>query len=77
MDKPIAEGNIGTVGHYKVEFKGGKLRAEGSAHHEVGVETGAFIGVDSDLVIDAICKAIPGTMDDTFGAIVKAALKNV
>jgi len=77
MEKAIVDGNIGTVGNYKLEFKGGKLRAEAGAKAEFGLSGGGSVEIDSDVVIDAINKAIPGTIDDAFGSVLKAALKNV
>lgn len=76
MEKPIVDGKIGTVGEYKIEFKGGKLRAEAGATAPIGLSGGGYIEADSDLIIDAICKAIPGHLDDAAGAVLKAALKN-
>ena len=76
MEKDIAQGDLGKIGHYDIAFKGGKMRAEISADSGVGVKGGAFIEADSDSVIDALCKAIPGQIDDALGAILKAALKN-
>jgi hypothetical protein len=72
----IVEGQIGSVGSYDVEFKGGKLiaKVQAGAH---GISGGAFVELDSDLVIDAITKAIPGKVDDAVAVVIKVGLKEV
>lgn len=75
MDKPIVDGNLGTVGSYKIEIKNGKLRAEAGANAPIGLSAGAFIEADTDTIVDAICKAIPGHFDDVAGELLKTALK--
>lgn len=74
MEKDLAQGPIGTVGSYDVEFKEGKLTAKVSAKVEAGVEGGAFISLDASLILDALAKAIPGQIDDALLGILKGAL---
>jgi hypothetical protein len=72
MEKQIAEGNIGSVGSYDVDFKEGKLVASAKASPVSGVDAALSISVDSGLVIDLIKakvadklkEKIPGTLDD-------------
>lgn len=59
----IAEGPIGNVGKYDIEFKEGKLVCEVSA--QVGfADAGFVLKIGAEQVLDAIAKAIPGTIDD-------------
>lgn len=74
MEKDIVEGNLGQIGHYDVEFKGGKLVAKVDAAHPVGVTAGVHIEIGAGAVIDAIAKAIPGQIDDAILGVLKAAL---
>ncbi len=74
MEKDIVEGNIGAVGSYDIEFKGGKLTAKVGVGHS-GVSGNISLEFNSDAIIDALCKAIPGQIDDALGAILKNALK--
>ena len=73
MEKDILDGKIGSVGAYDLEFKGGKLMMKvnvswNGAAAEIGV------GLDADGVLDAIAKAIPGTVNDAVFVLIKAAL---
>lgn len=75
MDQHIADGKVGSEGGYSVDFKGGNLVAL------LDVKEGPFQGhveakIDSDMVLDAIAKAIPGQIDDAVIAVIKAALKS-
>ena len=74
MDKDILEGNIGNVGQYDVEFKGGKLVGKVMAERS-GMSAAIELSVDSDVILDAIAKAIPGQIDDAVIGLIKAALK--
>lgn len=74
MEGEIVGGSIESVGHYDVEFKGGKLMAKIDAEKS-GVSGGAYVAIDADIVLDALAKAIPGTLDDAIIGIAKAALK--
>lgn len=74
MEKDIVEGPIGTVGKYDVEFKGGKLVAKIDAKPSEGVQAGIFVEVEASVVLDALKKAIPGTVDDVVFDLIKAAL---
>jgi hypothetical protein len=73
MDKEIVEGNLGTVGKYDVEFKGGCLVVELNAGAGP-VSGGVVIKVDAGKVLDAIAAAIPGQIDDAVIAMIKGAL---
>jgi hypothetical protein len=73
MEAQIAEGNIGAVGKYDVEFKDGNLVIEVDANVAVG-SAGLIVKVDASKVCDAIAKAIPGQIDDAVLGVIKAAL---
>lgn len=78
MEKEIAEGKIGAVGAYDVEFKDGKLVAKiglqreaapgVSIHGDLSVELGARA------VLEALKKVIPGQFDDAAIEMAAAAL---
>ena len=72
----LAEGQVGSVGKYDVEFKDGKLML-GLSIEWNGVTSEVKVGVGSDAVIDALKAAIPGKIDDAILEVVKAALKMV
>lgn len=75
MDQEIVQGDIGSVGKYDVEFKEGKLVAEIDAGAGDGLVTaGLVVKLDAGKVLDAIAKAIPGTIDDAVFGLMKAAL---
>lgn len=74
MEKDILDGKIGAVGAYDLEFKGGKLSFKVGVAYE-GMSADLVLALDSDAVLDAIAKAIPGQIDDTIFNVVKAALK--
>lgn len=67
MDKDLVKGNIGTVGNYDLEFKGGKLLGAVNIAHDatdgVGVSANFTVSLDAGKVIDAIERAIPGDLD--------------
>lgn len=60
----------------KFEFSQGKAKISFEYEGKIG-GGGAYVFGTTDALIDAICKAIPGTMDDKLGEIIKAALKKV
>ena len=78
MEKDIAEGKIGEVGAYDVEFKGGKLLAKVGLAKEVtaGVSAKADVSVEIDArsVLEALKKAIPCTIDDALLELAAKAL---
>jgi hypothetical protein len=76
MEADLVQGPIGSVGKYDVEFKDGKLIASIDASPTAGVSAGVKVEVDAAVVLDALAKAIPGTIDDALLGIVKAALLN-
>jgi hypothetical protein len=76
MEQALVEGNLGTVGQYDLEFKGGKLVGTVKAAVSVG-EVSMGLSIDSAAICDAIAKAIPGSVDDALLAVLKAALKEV
>lgn len=67
MENELVKGNIGSVGSYDLEFKGGKLLGTVSVAHDatdgVGVSASLTVSLDANKVIDAIEKAIPGDLD--------------
>lgn len=78
MEKEIVAGNLGSIANYDVEFKGGKLIAKLDAEKaEYGIKAGVFFEAGAEAVIDAIARAIPGTIDDVLLGIVKTALLKV
>lgn len=73
MDKDLVNGPIGNVGKYDVEFKGGKLVA--SVDVVAGVASASVkLELDAGQVLDALKKAIPGSIDDLIIDMAKAAL---
>lgn len=74
MEKDLAEGKIGSVGAYDLEFKGGKLTFKLSAGAS-GLSAMVGIEADADVVLDALAKAIPGHVDDALLGLMKSALK--
>lgn len=58
----------------KIEFKNNMAKIEMNYEGKIG-GGGAYGFITADAVIDALCKAIPGTIDDKLGEIMKAALK--
>lgn len=75
MEKDIADGNIGTIGKYDLEFKGGFLQVKVTAAPGLGIEADLVVKVSSDALLDAIAKAIPGQVDDAIISVLKTALK--
>ena len=60
----------------KLELKDGKIAIAGNYEGKIGgAETKVF--VKTDALIDFICEKIPGTIDDSFGAMLKLALSKV
>lgn len=74
VEMDIAEGPIGTVGAYDVEFKGGFLVAKINAGAGP-VSANAEVKIGADALLDAIARAIPGTIDDVILNLLKTALK--
>lgn len=75
MEADILDGKIGAVGGYDLEFKGGKLTFVVDVAAPGGLVEGKLgVGVDAGAVLDAIAKAIPGTIDDAIIGVAKAAL---
>ncbi len=64
MEKDIAEGKLGSVGEYDLEFKGGKLSFKLKADVNGLVQAGLSVEVPAHAVFAAIKKAIPGQVDD-------------
>lgn len=69
----IVQGNIGSVGEYDVSFADGALVIKADAKYAVG-STAIVQTVDAAKVLDAMAKAIPGTLDDAVFGVIKAAL---
>jgi hypothetical protein len=78
MEGEIVQGNIGSVGSYDVEFKGGKLVLTAGVEKEttpgVGIKADISIEVEAGKIVDAIERAIPGQIDDVVLEILKKAL---
>lgn len=72
-DKEIVQVPIGQVGKFDLKFAGGELVAETDAAVAIG-SVGLVMKLDAGAVIDAIKKAIPGTVDDMILDVIKAAL---
>jgi len=72
----LVEGALGSAAKYDVKFENGKLTAEISADAGL-ISGGASIVVDSDTVINALEKAIPGVIPQTVLEFARAALKAV
>lgn len=71
MEVDILDGKIGNVGEYDLEFKDKKLV------FKVGVKGGMVentTSVDAKLVLAALKKAIPGTVDDALIGALEAGL---
>ena len=57
----------------KISLEAGKLAVEAVYGGVMGGAT-AKVFVSTDMVIDAICKKIPGTLDDSLGELLKDGL---
>ena len=75
MEKDIVDGQIGEIGSYDVEFKEGKLLAK-IGLEKVGLGVNLQVSINSDAVIEAIKKAIPGQIDDAILSLLQTALKS-
>lgn len=73
MDQDLAKGNLGTVGDYDLAFSGGKLVAKVDLNLPVLVG-GLQVSLDAGKVLDALAKAVPGSLDDVLIALLKKAL---
>jgi hypothetical protein len=73
VEGEIAQGPVGQVGSYNVEFKGGYLIA--SLNADVGLAQGStLIRVDAGKVLDAIAAATSNKVDDAIIGVLKAVL---
>lgn len=69
----LVEGQLGSVGSYDLEFQDGNLTV--SLKADVGpLKAGLTLVLDSAQLMDAVAKAIPGTVDDAVIGVIKAAL---
>lgn len=79
LEKDIAEGNIGAIGAYDIEFKDGKLSAIVKLDRDIGaglsLSGNVRLDLSAEMVLDALAKAIPGTLDDAVFELAKKALK--
>jgi hypothetical protein len=74
MEKQLAEGKIGEVGQYDLDFTAeGNLRIQVSASHGLG-SAGIVLELKGEAVLDALAAAIPGKVDDAVIGLMKAAL---
>lgn len=69
----MVQGKIGTVGDYDIQFVEGKLVITAKANYGVG-STSVVQSLDAGAVLDALAKAIPGTIDDSIIGVIKAAI---
>lgn len=74
MEMDIVDGQIGNIGAYDVEFKAGKLVAKVNASAGGVADVALVVTVGAEQVIEALKKAIPGTIDDAILEIAKQAL---
>lgn len=69
----LAGGQLGAAGTWDLKFEEKKLVLSLDAGHTLGT-AGVVIKLDAPAVIDALAKAIPGTIDDAIFGVIKAAL---
>lgn len=70
----IVQGQIGPEAKYSLKFENGKLRAE-IAYDSKIVDSGLFVEIGADELIETIKLAIPGKIDDAILDMMKIALK--
>lgn len=73
MDQDLAQGNIGQVGKYDVAFKDKMLVIEIDEQDSLG-STQLKRSVSAKAVLEALKKAIPGSVDDAVFNVIEAAL---
>ena len=73
MEKDIVDGNIGEVGSYDLEFKGGKLQFKVGVG-KFGVSSEVVVAIDSKVLVELIKKKIPGQVDDVILDVILAGL---
>jgi len=76
MEKPIVDAPLGSVGEAKFTIAAGQLVFDVKVGG-LGLSADLMLGVDTDKLVDAICAAIPGTVDDQLGSVLKVALKAI
>jgi len=69
----IAQGNLGPDAKYDIKFESGQLVAELDAQL-CASSAGLVVKLDAGQVLDALAKAIPGTIDDAVFGAIKAGL---
>jgi hypothetical protein len=79
MEADIAQGKIGQVGDYDLEFKDGKLQGKAKAvakNEQFGLEAEVdlTVSLSAHAVFAALKKAIPGQVDDAVLGVIEAAL---
>lgn len=72
-EKILAQGNIGTVGKYMVEFKDGALIATESVSAD-GISESATITISGKTIIDGIARKIGGPIPATIAEFLETAL---
>ncbi len=72
-NRELIEGPLGSKGKYDLEIKDNCLVAEIS-YVDTLVGVGASVKLPAAAVLDALAKAIPGTLDDKIIAAAKKAL---
>lgn len=73
MDQDLVGGSLGSIGKYDIAFKSGQLVIEVDAAAKA-VSAGLVVKVDGKQVLDALAKAIPGTIDDSIMGLIESAL---
>ena len=75
----VADGKLGEVGAWEVDLSSGSLVLKAKVAAKAGEVASLGVNVEAsvsgDALIDAICKAIPGHVDDALGGVLKSALK--
>lgn len=72
----IVKGQLGPEASYSLKFEGGKLKAQVD-YTGADLGGGVMFALDTDKVVEAIKKAIPGQIDDMVLDLLKTALKAV
>lgn len=73
MEKDLVQGNIGNAGKYDLAFKDGMLVLSIEENDALG-SSKIERSIGARAVLEALKKAIPGTLDDAFINMVEAAL---
>lgn len=72
-NKELMEGAIGSIGHYDVEFKDGKLVAQASASAE-GIDAQMSMSISGKSILDGIAKKIGGPIPEAVAEFLEMSL---